>query len=179
MVNVRLIAATNRDLTKEISEGRFRKDLFYRLDVFAIGVPPLRERLDDLPVLVEEQLSKLAPAFGSSRPVQIGAGVMELLRNYGWPGNVRELRNVLERALILSRGGPLRPEHFQFGRAPVQGESVSVFGKRSLPDLLGDIERSLIDEALRHSRGNRTEAADLLGLSRFALTRHMRKLGLP
>jgi PAS domain S-box-containing protein len=178
-VNVRLIAATNRDLAKDIAEGRFRKDLFYRLDVFAIRVPPLRERLDDLAVLAEEQLSKLTSRYGSGRGVQLGPGVMELLKRYGWPGNVRELRNVLERALILSRGGPLRPEHFQFGRLPVQTlvAPTLVSMQKPLPDLLGDIERYLIEDALDRSRGNRTEAAAVLGISRFALTRHMRKLG--
>jgi len=179
-VNVRLIAASNKNLVAEVSSGRFRQDLFYRLDVFSIGVPPLRERLDDLPALVQELISLLAPAFGYTGPVRLHPRVMDKLRRYSWPGNVRELRNVLERALILSGGGPLRVEHLQLERHESVAEAVPVSFPmhRPLSEVLDELERSFVEEALTRSGGNKTDAARLLGISRFALARHMRKLGI-
>jgi sigma-54 dependent transcriptional regulator, acetoin dehydrogenase operon transcriptional activator AcoR len=179
-VNVRLIAATNRNLTQGVGEGRFRQDLFYRLDVFSIRLPPLRERIEDIPALFEELLSALAVEFGHSGKVQQRQRIIETLTNYSWPGNIREFRNVLERAVILSKGGSLRPEHFPvFERQPPEDRQlVSVPIDASLPEVLGEIERSLISEALKRSHGNRKKAAQTLGVSRFALARHMEKLGI-
>ena len=103
-VNARLIAATNRDLEKEVEEGRFRKDLFYRLNVFSIAAPPLRERREDIPILVQEILAKLRIEMNIDGAPTIDASLMRTFKNYDWPGNVRELHNVLERALIHSQG---------------------------------------------------------------------------
>ncbi len=180
-VNVRLIAATNRNLAEEILAGRFRHDLFYRLDVFSIRLPPLRERLEDMPILVEELLSEVAPAFGYRGTAHQWRRIMEILTNYSWPGNIRELRNVLERALIVSQGGPLKSEHFQvvWEQAPEDRLRTSMPIDRPLPEILGEIERSLINEALQRSFGNKKKAAELLGVTRFSLARHMEKLGIP
>ena len=179
-VNVRLIAATNRNLAEEISAGRFRQDLFYRLNVFSIRLPPLRERLEDIPMLVEELLSEVAPVFRYKDTAHERRRIIEILTNYSWPGNVRELRNVLERAVILSQGGPLKLEHLQVSQeqSPVDRLRLSMPIDSPLPDVLGGIERSLIKEALQRSYGNKKKAAKLLGLSRFALARHMEKLGI-
>ena len=179
-VNVRLIAATNRNLAEEISAGRFRQDLFYRLNVFSIRLPPLRERLEDIPMLVEELLSEVGPLFGYREAAHERRQIIEILTNYSWPGNVRELRNVLERAIILSQGGPLKLEHLQVSQeqSPVDRLRVSMPIDGPLPEVLGGIERSLIKEALQRSYGNKKKAAKLLGLSRFALARHMEKLGI-
>ena len=179
-VNVRLIAATNRDLAGEISAGRFRQDLFYRLDIFSIQLPPLRERLEDIPMLVEELLSEVALDFRYKGTVHQWRRMMEILMDYSWPGNVRELRNVLERALIVSRGGPLKLEHLQvaWDKPPDARPRVSMPIDGSLPEVLGGIERSLIEKALQLSYGNKKKAAKLLGISRFAMARHMEKLGI-
>ena len=179
-VNVRLMAATNRNLAEEISAGRFRHDLFYRLDIFSIQLPPLRERLEDIPMLVEELLSEVAPDFRYSGTTRQWRRMMEVLTDYSWPGNIRELRNVLERALIVSRGGPLKSEHLQVAgeKSPEDRLGMSMPIDSSLPEVLGGIERSLIEEALQRSCGNKKKAAKLLGVSRYALARHMEKLGI-
>jgi PAS domain S-box-containing protein len=177
-VNVRLIAATNRELEKEVSEGRFRKDLFYRLNVFSIRVPPLRDRVDDMPLLVTRILAQLAADMQLPGIPDINAAAFEKLCHYTWPGNVRELRNVLERALILSRGGRLDADHVGLGSGQCFDDSqvANLPSNKTLPEILGDVERSLIEEALRRSAGRKHEAARLLGISRFALARHMSKL---
>ncbi len=178
-VNVRLIAATNRELEKEVSEGRFRKDLFYRLNVFSLRVPPLRDRVDDIPLLVARIMGQLAADMQMPAVPEIDAAAFDKLCRYNWPGNVRELRNVLERALILSRGGSLGAEHVGLGSGQPSADSLAAnlpTGK-TLYQILGDLERSLIEEALQRSAGKKHEAARLLGISRFALTRHMSKLG--
>ena len=108
-VNVRLLAATNRDLRKEVKKGRFREDLYYRIDVLTIKVPPLRERREDIPILVGQILQRLHAELQFAKPPWIGEQTMELLKAYRWPGNVRELRNVLERAVMLSDGAAIEP----------------------------------------------------------------------
>ena len=180
-VNVRLIAATNRELEKEVSEGRFRKDLFYRLNVFSIRVPPLRDRVDDILLLVARIMTQLAADMQLPTVPEIDATAFDTLCRYNWPGNVRELRNVLERALILSRGGPLGSEHVGLGSGQPCANplAANLPSGKTLYQILGDLERSLIEEALRRSAGKKYEAARLLGISRFALTRHISKLGDP
>ncbi len=179
-VHARLIAATNRDLDDLVSTGAFRKDLFYRLNVFSIKVPPLRERSEDIPLLVAEIISKVAANLQLPVVPEVDSSALEKLRRYSWPGNVRELRNILEAALILSRGEPITAGHLRFGERREKNEPVSVRlpKDRPLPEILGEIERSLIEEALARSGGTKEEAARSLGISRFALTRHMKKLGL-
>ncbi len=179
-VNTRLIAATNRDLWTEVNEGSFRKDLYYRLSVISIEVPPLRERSEDIPVIANRILVRLREELKLSSIPDIRADAMRALRMYSWPGNVRELRNVLERALMLSRGDTICPNHLSVP----QTERVPGAEKRSVPsgcglnDVLKETERLMIEDALGRSGGNKSEAARLLGISRFSLLRHMTKLGI-
>ena len=114
LADVRLIAATNRALRREVSTGRFRKDLYYRLNVFSIYVPPLRERLEDIPMLTEHLLAALCEDKGLPAVQKVAGAAMMKLRSYSWPGNVRELKNVLERALVLSHGSQLNEEAILF-----------------------------------------------------------------
>lgn len=179
-VNTRPIAATNRDLWKEVAEGRFRKDLFYRLNVFGIDVPPLREREEDIPIITNLILTRLCKEMQLSSIPKINLDGMNTLRSYTWPGNVRELRNVLERALIISRGDTIRIGHLGPGQTEwaEPSEKLSVPSGRSLYDAMGETERLLIEDALGRSGRKKQEAARLLGISRFALVRHMAKLGI-
>lgn len=177
-VRCRLMTATNRDLEKEVKEGRFREDLYYRINVFSIPVPPLRERLEDIPVLVTEILNELAAEMPFRVMPRVGRKVMAELTNYSWPGNVRELRNALERALILSRGKGIRSEHL---RLRVQSEPTLLLdglfeNALPLPDVVAEIQRRMIRRALDRSSNSLSEAAKLLGISRFALSRLIRKL---
>jgi two-component system, NtrC family, response regulator AtoC len=180
-VNARLIAATNRELEKEVAENRFRKDLFYRLNVFSIRVPPLRDRLEDIPVLVGHIVSRLAADMQLPAVPEISSEALERLCRYTWPGNVRELRNVLERALIVSRGGPVRIADVAVGETThsMRPREMGLPLERSLVDVLAETERELITRALSQSAGKKHEAARLLGISRFALSRHMSKLAIP
>ncbi len=180
VVDLRLIVATNKNLSQEISAGRFRQDLFYRLNVISIGLPPLRERLEDLPVLVEELIEKLGRALGFTGRIRTEPRVMKTFRRYAWPGNIRELRNVLERALIISCGGTVRLQHIQIPELKQLEEegARSLEANRPLPNVLAEIERSSIQQALQRAGGNQKQAANLLGISRFALARLMKKWGI-
>jgi transcriptional regulator with PAS, ATPase and Fis domain len=179
-VNARLIAATNRDLEKEVAEGSFRSDLFYRLNVFSVRVPPLRDRTEDLPTLVQELITQLASEMQLPAVPSVSPHIITKFRNYTWPGNVRELRNVLERGLILSRGGSLSTSHFGLGRrhSSDRRPSVSSFHDQPLDEILGEMERSLIEDALTRSNWNKAGAARMLSISRYALRRRMHKLGV-
>ena len=178
-VNMRPIAATNRDLHKEVSEGSFRMDLFYRLNVLSINVPPLRERLEDLTTIANQILIRLCEKLHINSLPRIQSNAIEALRNYSWPGNIRELRNVFERGLILSRGQTICIGHLGLGKSELsQDPEAQMQPERSLYKAIGDTERRLIENALRRATGKRHEAARLLGISRFALTRHMVKLGI-
>jgi two-component system response regulator AtoC len=183
-VNARLIAATNRDLEKEVEGGTFRKDLFYRLNVFSIAAPPLRERREDIPILVREILSKLRSEMEIAGVPTIDASFMSAFKKYDWPGNVRELRNVLERALMFSRGGKLDLADLEFCNVdkelPHEQESsftVSFPSNKSLNEMTQDLKRFLINAALRQSRGKRQAAARLLKISRDSLKHYMKTLG--
>ena len=179
-VNTRPMAATNRDLRKEVDEGRFRKDLFYRLNVFGIEAPPLREREEDIPIITNSILTRLSKEMQLSSVPKINLDAINTLRSYTWPGNVRELRNVLERALIMSRGDTIRIGHLGLGQTEGVGSlrKLSVPSGSSLYDVIGETERVLIEDALGRSGRKKQEAASLLGISRFALVRHMTKLGI-
>ncbi len=183
-VDVRLVGATNRDLESDIESGKFRKDLFYRLNVFSITVPPLRERLEDLPILVGSLLTKLQQKMGLQEIPKISPAVMNFLAGYHWPGNVRELQNILERALILSNGSLIAPEHLAItdGRsirvgAPPRPE-IRFIREGALPEILEGTKRLLISEALEKTHGSVTAAAGILGITRESLRHHMRQLGL-
>jgi PAS domain S-box-containing protein len=184
LVNARLIAATNMDLEQEVRAGRFRKDLFYRLNVIRIEVPPLRKRLEDIPVLAGELLSKLRDEFQLHEDPVVDPEAMIALKKYHWPGNVRELRNVLERALILSQGKGVTLDRLELrgeARPAPEGKngpfSVSFPTRQSLNEITQDLKRYLVNEALRMSNGSRQEAARLLGISRHSLKHYMKTLG--
>ncbi len=190
-VDVRVVSATNRNLEKMIEDGDFREDLYYRLNVFPINLPPLRDRLEDLPVLVQHFISKFARQMGAS-PNQASVEALGKLREYNWPGNVRELENIIERATILAKGAPLAAVHLDFGRranapAPVVA-SISgpvpvvapapVEEGKSLAERLLDSERKEIISAVEKSRGNIASAARTLGINRSTLYYRLRKHGL-
>ena len=179
-VNTRLIAATNRDLGHEISSGTFRKDLFYRLNVFSIEIPPLRERSEDIPLLIEGILESLAVEMQLERVPVIGPSAIEALANYQWPGNVREVRNILERAIILSRGSAIDSSHLGLGQSATKTALVPLpyCFNQTLPGAVLALEKKLISEALGKTHGNKKKAADLLGINRHNLFRLMKKLGI-
>src|SRR5467141_3988097 len=170
--NVRVIAATNRDLHAALGRGEFREDLYYRLHVFAIGLPPLRERPEDIPALVEHFITALGPAVLGRPAAGITREAHERLLAHSWPGNVRELRNAVERALILSDGEMITPEHL-----PAPHESLRAAAPRESLDL-ETTERELVERALRHAGQNKAKAARLLGLTRTKLYTRMQRFGL-
>jgi formate hydrogenlyase transcriptional activator len=172
-VNVRVVAATNLDLMEMVRERRFRADLFYRLNVFPISLPPLRERPDDIPDLVRHFVQRFAARMNRDIDV-IPDEVMEMLRSHTWPGNIRELQNFIERAVILSSGPALRPPLWELRTSARTAESS---GSRTL----AETERDHIIEVLRHSGGvisGHRGAAVRLGLKRTTLQSRMRKLGI-
>jgi DNA-binding NtrC family response regulator len=177
-VEIRVVAATNRDLARMVREGAFREDLFYRLNVGVIDLPPLRERLEDLELLCEHFLSQFARRFALDKP-SISVGAMQAMRGYHWPGNVRELCNVLERASIIANGGEIQLEHLpaDLRRASDAGDDKE--DEVSPLDLsLEAAERDQIRRALDSAGGRRVTAARLLGLSRRTLYRKLDKYGI-
>ena len=171
---VRVIAATNRDLHAALGRGEFREDLYYRLHVFAIGLPPLRERPEDIPALIEHFITVLGPAVLGRPTAGISREAHERLLAHSWPGNVRELRNAVERALILSDGAMITPEHLP---APPETPPEAEAAPRESLDL-ETTERELVERALRHAGQNKAKAARLLGLTRTKLYTRMQRFGL-
>lgn len=181
-VNARIMAATNCDLHEEVQQGRFRLDLFYRLNVLSITVPPLRERREDIPILVRRLTDTLAKEMRLHELPRVDEHAMRKLIEHEWPGNVRQLRNVIERAIILSGDssdtlsfGELGPrDHLpdEWSFTVKLGDGVSI------NDVANQVKRALISETLTRSKGNKQLAARQLGLSRFALFRMMKALGL-
>lgn len=171
-VDARILAATNRDLEAEMHSGRFRQDLYYRLHVLCLSVPPLRERISDIPILVGEFMDALASEMQlSERPV-VDQTTIQRLMEYHWPGNVRELRNVLERALMLWEGGSFRIGPLGEHVTGAEWLHVVRFPRgQSMTEVTHDVKESLVREALRRSRGNRSGAARLLGITRYTLLR--------
>ncbi len=194
-VDVRLVAATHRDLPRAVSEGRFREDLFYRLNVVNLHLPSLRERLEDVPLLVEHFTRKHARRLGRDAPRWSGAA-LERLGAYPWPGNVRELENAVERALLFCDGDVVEPVHLPEELAGEQVVPTSANGplpsltelldrgtsERGLKEVVREakahLERAIISQALERTGGNVTRAARLLKLSRKGLQLKMRELGL-
>ncbi len=184
-VNERLIAATNRELLKEVAEGRFRKDLFYRINVFSIALPPLRDRLEDIPILVEALLASLAERLSLREAPKVDPEGMELLKAYHWPGNIRELRNVLERGLILGDMRRITAAHITLG-LQAQDESLDIEPSFtihlsegiSLHDALLEAKKFLLTESLRRAGGNIGEAARLLGISRDSFFHQRKSAGI-
>jgi transcriptional regulator with GAF, ATPase, and Fis domain len=185
LADVRVISATNRDLKKEVAIGRFREDLYYRLNVFPIQVVPLRERKEDIPLLAKHFVELSVKELRCATPRLTRAGVSGL-QNYDWPGNVRELRNVIQRAVILARGGPL---HFDL---PITGSSPGSISQRSTPVAIGWGEFLTEAETQRRDRENLLTvlnktgwkvkgpegAAELIGLKPTTLLARMKKMGL-
>jgi transcriptional regulator with GAF, ATPase, and Fis domain len=174
-VDVRIICATNRNLEAEVLEKRFRADLFYRLKVFPIHAPPLRERRDDVPLLVNVFVRTLGKQLGHV-PTGVDETALALLCSYNWPGNIRELHNVLERAVILARGRLIRPEDLPDLNVPSDAGDSPAEG--ALKARVDSFEMSLIEDALRNSGGNQSEAARLLHVSRATLSYKMKAYGL-
>lgn len=178
-VNARLIAATNRDLRSEIEEKRFRADLFYRINVLTINIPPLRERIEDLPHLIHEIMKRLASEMQLQYTPTVDQNTLASLSAYHWPGNVRELRNVLERGLMISEGGSVN-----IGALGLESNNedwalqIRFPRNKTLHDVTKDVKKSLVTEALRRTGGVRQEAAKLLGISRHALAHQMKAIGM-
>jgi DNA-binding NtrC family response regulator len=202
-----LISATNRNLEAMIEDGEFREDLYYRLNVFPINLPPLRDRLDDLAPLVSHFIAKFSRQMGVTTAAASGEALAKL-REYNWPGNVRELENIIERAMILAKGAPVSASHLDFGRRAVSytpspsagtGPVTAVAGGsatgssggalagasggladdgKSLAERLLDSERKEIIAAVEKSRGNIASAARTLGINRSTLYYRLRKHGL-
>ena len=167
-VDVRVIAATNRDLRRAVASGSFREDLFYRLDVIAVTLPPLRERKEDIPLLVEHFLGLLEEQM--KRRLRVSHEAMAVLLAHDWPGNVRELRNVLERGAVVAQADVLGPADLGLRAAPAETPSG--------PSTLEEVERRHIAGVLAHSAGNVSQAARLLGIDRVTLYSKMKKYGL-
>ncbi len=182
-VDTRLILATNEDLEVAVSEGRFRQDLFYRINVINLELPPLRERPNDIPAMADYFMKNVAR--DAKRDLEgLSDSALEALVNYRWPGNVRELQNVIERAVLLSKGSQIGltdlPSHI--GNGARKSAVVAVAGgehrRLSLKEALEAPEREIIAQVLREFGGNRNETADALGINRTTLYKKMKKLGL-
>jgi DNA-binding NtrC family response regulator len=175
-VDIRLVCATNRDLREEVAEGRFREDLFYRINTFTIAVPSLSERRDDIPLLVEHFVRVYAEENGRE-PLRVPSKVLERLVAWSWPGNVRELQHVIERAVILSRG-----EELTGVKLPEPGKSaepsLAISPGTTLQAALREHERSLLITVLKESKGVQAEAARRMGISRSNLNYRIQRLGI-
>jgi len=181
-VNVRVLAATNHDLRAQVAERRFRQDLLFRLEVVPIHLPPLRDRMEDLPLLVAHSLQRLRKRQGLPVPHITPRG-MEALTRYSWPGNVRELMNILERITILTSGGPVEADEVTrllptTGPGPWATPTYQEGDPRPLRERLDDFERALIGGALNGARGNMAEAGRRLQTDRANLYRRMKRLGI-
>jgi two-component system, NtrC family, response regulator PilR len=171
-VDVRVIAATNRDLRQMVSDGRFQEDLYYRLNVIPIHIPPLRERREDIPVLVDHFVQKHAQRAGK-RITGLGQGVIEVLQGSDWPGNVRELENTVERAVVLSPTAVIEPAVVRILGAPTQ--AVSGLPSMNLRQNIDWTERETVRRALENARGVKKDAAELMGISQRALSYYLAK----
>jgi DNA-binding NtrC family response regulator len=175
-VDVRVVAATNRDLGRAVAEGRFREDLFYRLNVIAIHVPPLRDRVQDIPLLVAHFVDRIAERTHSPRP-EVSPSALEFLCSQPWPGNVRELENAVERAMVMATGSVLEPPDF--------GPALHTHAPTSAPPAASDelvslavLERKHIERVLACCGGQRTKAAAILGINRTTLWKKLRAYGM-
>lgn len=173
-VDVRLLSATHHDLAQRVREGKFRQDLYYRLNVITLHMPSLREMREDVPVIAQRLLERLR----GQRPVEFMPEALRALAAYDYPGNVRELENIVERALALCRGERITPEDLQLA-PPAQPDRSGVSSEKgSLPDYLDRVERAAILDALRQTGFNRTAAARVLGLTFRSLRYRMERLGI-
>ncbi len=175
-IDVRVIAATNQDLRPALEQGTFREDLYYRLNVVPINIPPLRTRKEDIPFLADHFIRKLGPESGS-RVESITEAGMKMLLEYHWPGNVRELENVIERGLVMCSGTRLDAADIQLDAAPRKRAPAGEF---PLPEgmTLDEFESDIIKEALKRAEGNKSQAARILGLTRNALRYRLSQMGM-
>ncbi|GAC1667997.1 MAG: sigma-54 dependent transcriptional regulator [Steroidobacteraceae bacterium] len=176
-VDVRVLSATHKNLSVLVAEGKFREDLFYRVNVIELRVPSLRERPEDVPELADAMLRRLARRMKSTPPA-LGADALTALASYTFPGNVRELENILERAITLSSGGEIRASDIQLRAVAGPSSAAVVASEGALGDHLEDIERDAIVKALEQTRYNKTAAAKVLGMSFRALRYRIKKLGI-
>jgi two-component system NtrC family response regulator len=174
-VDARVIAATNRDIERAVKDGKFREDIYYRLSVITLHMPPLRERKEDIPILAEHFLKK----YNKSEPVTLSPDTLEALKAYGWPGNVRELENVIQRASVLRRGNEItRAELPDKLTKEERGVEDIILNLPEEGISLEELEKSLIIKALEKHKGNQTRAAEYLGITRPTLIYRMEKYGL-
>jgi len=170
-VDVRFIASTNKNLMKLVQEGRFREDLFYRLNVFALHLPPLRERRDDIP--------SLAQGFVETAPksAEISPAALQTLMGFNWPGNVRELKNVIERAAVMVENGVIEPQHLpvQVSGGLVGQAMQEVSEQANIDDRLAEVEKRLIIDALMRADGVQVKAAQILGIKERSLWHRVKK----
>jgi two-component system response regulator AtoC len=174
-VDIRLVTATSRDLEAAVNAGSFREDLYYRLNVVAIALPPLRDRRQDIPALVQHFMNR------SQRAVSITSSALATLCDYHWPGNVRELENVAERALVLARSGVITEDEIQLTARPEQADKVwTDFAplEEGMKANVATLEKALIERSLRQAQGNKTRAAEILGIHRRLLYEKLREFGL-
>ena len=172
-VDVRFIAATNKNLPEMVKQGTFREDLYYRLNVFTIQLPPLRERKEDISLLADNLLSHMDP------PVTLSAESRQMLTAYRWPGNVRELKNTIERAAVLTDTGEIEPQHLGLhinGDIPTHVSQNLETTAASIDERMAEIEKSLIIEALNRSGGVQVKAAEILGINQRSLWHRIKKL---
>ncbi len=174
-VDVRILAATNKDLAQLVKEGKFREDLFYRLNVITIHLPPLRERAEDIPVFAEHFLQKHSRAMQKTVS-EIAPAALEILQAYSWPGNIRELENSIERAVVLASGKELTPELFDHLTEKPSAWEIDV--GTPLNEALIKFKRQYITRTLRHTGNNQTAAARLLNIQRTYLNRLIKELGI-
>jgi two-component system nitrogen regulation response regulator NtrX len=177
-VDVRVLAATNKDLPGEIRTGRFREDLYFRLNVIPIFVPPLRDRQDDIPLLADHFMALMAAEYGR-RPKRLAPGAAGRLQQYGWPGNVRELRNVIERLMIMVPGETITAQDLAFlGHDEVRERPPAVAPSMPLAEAREQFEREYILQALAAQQGNISRTADALGVERSNLYKKMKAFGI-
>jgi two-component system response regulator HydG len=176
-VDVRIIAASNRDLEEEIRRGSFRSDLYYRLNVIALHLPPLRERREDIALLANHFLSRMVDSEGEENVPTISEEALQVLSSYDWPGNVRELENALERAAVVSGGPEIRPEHLP--QRVLEAPTPQLVSDRPLPNpAMEVIERAYIEWVLQAEGGNKSRAAEVLGIDPSTLYRKLNRYGL-
>lgn len=177
-IDARVILATNENLGKAVAEGRFRQDLFYRINVINIELPPLRERISDIPLLAGHFLQRICAETGKTK--QLGDDALTALQRYNWPGNVRELQNVVERAVLLGKNSTITLEDLPTAIAAGQLTPIGQIGdgEHGLKDALAAPERAIILEILQNNNWNRNQTAEALGINRTTLYKKMKKLGL-
>jgi two-component system, response regulator FlrC len=175
-LDIRIIATTNRNMAEEVKEGRFREDLFYRLNIFPLTLPPLRERGVDIPFLAESFMNKFAVKY-SKRLTAISPEALDHIKASEWKGNIREMENTIERAVLLSRGTKLELEDLLVCQGPRKAEGVAASGARANNMTISEMEKGLICKTLDDVDGNRTRAAELLGISVRTLRNKLKEYG--